>query len=74
MKSVTEKGLEKGGGVWGGGKRPFLKRAFPPPQLPQPFFTDLCREQRFRHKIFQEIFDHDMQQAAECTGNAQFTT
>ncbi|MBO5681031.1 MAG: hypothetical protein J6T08_04885, partial [Lentisphaeria bacterium] len=37
MKSVTEKGLGKGGGVWGGGKRPFLKRAFPTPQLPQPF-------------------------------------
>ena len=37
MKSVAEKGLGKGGGVWGGGKRPFLKRAFPPPQLPSTF-------------------------------------
>ena len=29
MKSVTEKGLGKGGGVWGGEKRPFLKMMCP---------------------------------------------
>lgn len=30
---MPQKGLEKRGGVWGGEKGPFLKRAFSPPQV-----------------------------------------
>jgi hypothetical protein len=36
------KGLEKGDGVWGRGKEPFLKRFFP---LPQVSPINLYREQ-----------------------------
>ena len=36
------KGLEKGDGVWGRGKEPFLKRFFP---LPQVIGINLYREQ-----------------------------
>ena len=42
------KGLEKGDGVWGRGKEPFLKRFFP---LPQGFPINLYREQCVKSKV-----------------------
>ena len=39
------KGLEKGDGVWGRGKEPFLKRFFP---LPQGSRINLYREQNLK--------------------------
>lgn len=33
---AAEKGIEDGGGVWGGKRREFKARSFPCPQPPQP--------------------------------------
>ena len=54
MKSVTEKGLGKGGGGLGRGKKTFPQKGFSTAPTPSTFFTDLCREQRLKKSALNE--------------------
>ena len=47
---MPQKGWEKGGGVWGGEKAPFLKRVFSPPQVPT-FIGNRAKEKRASRDI-----------------------
>ena len=52
QKLCAEKGLGKEGGVWGGRKWPFLKRALLPPQLPQPLLSTFVGNRAYAKRRF----------------------